>query len=439
MRKVLAEYRRHVGALGRNAWLYLISNAIQAVSAGALTVLYTLYLAALGYDTSFIGLVLVIGSVGGGLGIIPAGRVVRRAGWRATLIASDIVGGVALLIQFVWPTTPVILVTSLGIGASVALLLVVNTPFLAAHSGEAERTAIFGLNNALGFLGAVVGALLGGVLPTWLAQPAVRAWGPLAALAPLLVAQPQARTYQLALLMTGALAVPSIIPVLMLREEPRGGGTPPEEPARWASRLVWPSRETWRRVWAIAHGPVGRFAITQSLIGFGAGLYGPYLNLYVVNTLHATTLLYGALSSTLTVLLALASVLVVPLADRLGQIRSAVVTQFASLPFLLLIGFAPSLAIAAVAYLIRGPLMNAAGPPLQAFLMASVTSERRVLASSVYNVSWQLAGAIGAGVGGVLVHELGYSFVFSSTTVLYAASITLVAIWFGRRAPAGKP
>jgi MFS family permease len=445
--RAVASYRRHLRALSRNAWLYLISNAIQAISAGALAVLYTLYLTALGYDTSFIGLVLVIGSIGGGLGIIPAGWVVRRAGWRATLLASDVIGGIALLAQFLWPTTPVILVTSLGAGASVALLLVVNTPFLAAHSGEAERTAIFGLNNALAFLGAVVGALLGGLLPVWLARPAAHASGVLAALSPLLAGNPTARGYQLALLVTGALAVPSIIPVFLLREEPRLAiAAAPRAPGgmRRAMRSAMLALRAWlaapnrRQAWETARGPIGRFALTQSLIGFGAGLYGPYLNIYFVNDLHASTPLFGALSSALTVLLALASLLIVPVAERLGGIRSAVISQFASLPFLLLIGFAPTLAIAAVAYLIRGPLMNAANPPLQAFLMASVTSERRVFASGVYNVSWQLAGAIGAGAGGVLVHAVGYPSTIAATTALYAAGIALVAVWFGRSAVARK-
>lgn len=443
------DFQAHLRALERNAWLYLISNAIQAVSAGALAILYTLYLKALGYDTSFIGLVFVIGSIGGGLGIVPAGRVVRWAGWRATLLASDVVGGVALLAQFVWPTTVVILVTSVGVGASVALILVVNTPFLAAHSSDAERTAIFGINNALGFLGAVVGALLGGALPLWLALPGVRTFAPVAALAPLLARDAHAQAYQLALLVTGVLAVPSIIPVFMLREEPQPTGKAvaalvdiEASGARAVLRLgnlLEQGREAARQVWVYARGPVGRFAITQSLIGFGAGLYGPYLNLYFVNTLHASPLLFGALSSTLTVLLALASLVIVPLADRAGKIRSAVVTQLSSLPFLLLIGFAPSLTIAAIAYLIRGPLMNASGPPLQAYLMASVRPQQRVLASSAYNVSWQLAGAIGAGVGGVLVQAVGYSAVVSATATLYATSILLVAMWFGRERAAPKP
>ena len=44
-----------------------------------------------------------------------------------------------------------------------------------------------------------------------------RAW--LLALRPLLLANPQARVYQVALLAAGVVAVPSIIPVILLRDE----------------------------------------------------------------------------------------------------------------------------------------------------------------------------------------------------------------------------
>jgi MFS family permease len=438
---MLSELLGHVRALHRNTCLYLISNAIQAVSAGALAVLYTLYLASLGYNTSFIGLVLDVGIVGGGLGVIPASALVHRLGWRATLIWSDVIGALALAVQLVWPVTPVILITTVGVGASVALLLVVNTPLLTAYSPEAERTAVFGLSNALVFLGGVGGTLLGGELPAWFALPAVRDWPPLAALDAWLVVGAQARTYELALLATGVLALPSIIPVLLLtRARPPGAADLRGRTAtggRWDPRAllrrVWPRAAQWERVWAVARGTIGRFSATQVLVGVGAGLFGPYLNLYFVKQLHASTVLYGQLAAGLAVLLAVASLAIVPVARRIGTIRSAVVVQALSLPFLLALGFAPTLAIAAGAFLIRGPLMNAASPPLQTYLMGSVPHEQRVLASSVYTVSSQIATGVGAGLGGLLIAQLGYGFVFSSTAGLYAASIALLVVWFGHR------
>ncbi len=425
---MLADYLRHLRGLSYNARLYLISNTIQAVSAGALTVLYTLYLQSLGYTTDFIGLVLVVGTVGGALGIIPANALVRYWGWRTTLIWSDVIGAVALAVQLIYPSPPVLLITTLGIGASVALLLVVNVPLLAAFTTDEDRTAIFAINNALAFLAGVVGLLLGGFLPDWLASPAVQHSYVLTTLSPWLVHGARARTYELALLVASAIAVPSIIPVLMLREPPR---SPEPTAPRRVLALSLPTPEQIRRIRSIALGPIGRFAATQAFVGLGAGLFGPYVNLYFVNVLGASTSLYGTLASALTVLMAIGSLLIVPLADRLGKIRAAVIVQFISLPFLLAIGLAHSLPLAAAAFLIRGPLMNAAGPPLQAYFMESVSPDQRVVASGVFNVSWQLAWAIGAGIGGLLIRAAGYPSLFIGAAVLYAISVVLVAVWFG--------
>src|SRR5512146_821678 len=121
-------------ALTRNARLYLISNSIQAVTAGALAVIYTLYLSALGYSTSFIGMILFVATIGGGIGIVPSQPLVNRYGWRTMLIWSDMVGGVAIFLQLIAPVPAVLLITSVGIGASVAIVLVINAPFLAANS-----------------------------------------------------------------------------------------------------------------------------------------------------------------------------------------------------------------------------------------------------------------------------------------------------------------
>ena len=429
---MLGDYARYLRLLNRNAWLYLISNTIQAVTAGAFFVLYTLYLTALGYDTGFIGLLGVVAGIGAGLVILLASPLVHRWGWRMTLIWSNFIGGVALAAQLIYPQRTVLLVTALGVGVSVALFIVVNSPFLAANTSAEERTAVYAVNNVLALLAGVVGALLGGFLPGWLASPAVHHWPPLVALAPWLVHGARAQTYQLALLIAGAIALPSIVPVLMLKEPPRAAGAA----VRTLARLRWPSAEQWRelRRWTadIALGPIGRFATTQALVGLGAGLFGPYVNLYFVNVLGASTAQYSGLVAGVSVLLAIGSIAIVPLAARIGKIRAAVAVQASSIPFLVALGLAPSLLVAAIAFLIRGPLMNAAGPPLQAYLMESVATDRRVIASSVYNVSWQLALVLGAGAGGLLYLRAGYHSVFIGAACLYTISVLLVAVWFGR-------
>jgi MFS family permease len=447
--------------LHRNARLYVISNTLQAATAGAVGVLYTLYLTALGYRTDFIGAALVVATIGGGLGIIPAGPLVRRLGWRTMLIWSDIIGGVAIALQIIVPTVPVILVTMLGVGASVAIVLVINTPLLAAYSTPRDRTALFGINNATNFLAVIVGTLLGGFLPGWFMQREVDQSSLLAlVLHPFLVPGLSARSYELALLVSGLLAVPSIIPVLMMRDTE--GPAPPEGEllpgdAERESRIpavvdkqkaveslpeqkVWGGKKPRRLMqysgrWLGVLGKhlastTGRFSTTQVVLGFGAGLIFPYVNLYFVNTLGTTVAFYGVLSAALSVVVAFTSLLAAPLAARFGNMRIAIGVQLLSIPFLLAVGVAPWLWIISLAYLVRGGLMAINSPPLQTFLMEAVDKDQRVLASSVYNISFQAAWALGAGVGGWLITVLGSHLPFLVAGPFYAISALLLLLWF---------
>ena len=94
-------------SLSRDAKLYLLSNVMQATSVGALAILYTLFLTALGYDAQLIGALAVIGTLGGALGLIPSGALLDRVGWRTTLIFSNALGGAAILTQLLIPQRPV--------------------------------------------------------------------------------------------------------------------------------------------------------------------------------------------------------------------------------------------------------------------------------------------------------------------------------------------
>jgi MFS family permease len=446
--------------LSRNARLYLISNTIQAVSVGAAVLLYTLFLNALGYPNTFISEALFVGALGGALGILPAGLLVDRLGWRAMLLGSDFLGGGALFLQFLFPTPAVTLVTSVVVGFSAAMVIVVNAPLLAANSTPTERIALFGLSNATGFLAAVVGSLLGGFLPDWLVQPAIQHSGVLLAARPFLVADPTARGYQLALLITGALAIPSLIPVLMMRENrarPATGtdGMVPPTPLLvvglewWQTGRNWAvgwwanRRERWPELVARARresrGPIVRYTAAQALVALGAGIFAPYVNIYFVRDLHASTVYYGALTSTLTIVLAVASLFAAPLAERFGTLRMAVIAEACSLPFLVALGLSPVLLVASAVYLVRGFLMNVGGPALGTFYMEAVREEQRGLASSVNNGVWQGIWALGAVIGGPISDAGGNRLLFLLATPLYATSILLLTLWFLRPSKAGEP
>src|SRR5579872_1684682 len=88
-------YARQFARFQRNARLYLVSNALSGVTTGILLLLYNLYLASLGYNADFIGLVLFVGAIGGGLAIFPAGYCIDRFRGKPILIWSNLLIGLA--------------------------------------------------------------------------------------------------------------------------------------------------------------------------------------------------------------------------------------------------------------------------------------------------------------------------------------------------------
>src|SRR5258707_395601 len=125
--------------------LSVISSTIRGGGARALGALDPLFLPSRGHGPGFLGVVLVIGPMGGGLGIFPASPLAARLGWRRVLLLSGLGGGGAAAVQFVFPTPPVVLLTTPGGRPPFPPFLVGNAPFFAAHSPPPARIRPLGL------------------------------------------------------------------------------------------------------------------------------------------------------------------------------------------------------------------------------------------------------------------------------------------------------
>ncbi len=364
---LLIEYTRQFGRFQRNARLYLISNALSGVSVGILLVLYNLYLVALGYGTDFIGVILLVGTLGAGLAIFPAGWCVDRFGGKAILIWSSLLIGVA------------------GVG-----LLLFRQPVPLLVSSFIERSHLFSLNIVLTLVTIVLGKVIGGVLPVWFrgsswlmaTLPSWSSW--------LLANQPEARSYQLALLLAGIIAGPSLVPLFLLSND-RPPVTSQPVTAHSVQSLLPGLEHIQAR--AVLRSPIFLLSLTQVLIGLGAGLFIPYFNVYFVQHLRASSALFGLIDGGATAITALLTLAAPLLALRLGKVNTVVLTQLASIPLLLTIGLTGTLGLAALLYLLRQGLME---------------------------------------LGGLIIVRLGYPPIFVVAAVCYLLSIAILWMCFGR-------
>src|SRR5438874_1787987 len=178
--------------------------------------------------------------------------------------------------------------------------------------------------------------------------------------------------------------------------------------------------------------PIFLLSLVQVLIGLGAGLFIPYTNIYFVQHLKASSWLFGLIDGGATALTALFILAAPFLAIRLGRVNSIALTQLASIPLLLTIGLTSYLPLAAALYLFRQPLMDMSMGVLQVFSMEAVPEERRGMANSSYQASFQVAWALTASLGGIIIVQLGYPLIFIGAAICYILAI--VTLWgnFGR-------
>jgi len=171
----------------------------------------------------------------------------------------------------------------------------------------------------------------------------------------------------------------------------------------------------------------------QVLIGFGAAILIPYINVFFKYQFSISDSLLGVLFSLSSLFIGVGSVIGPRLASVLGgKIRAITATQSSSLVFLLMLGFSPYLWLSASAYLVRTTLMNMASPLYSAFCMERTPEEHQGFVNSVLNLAWSLGWAIGPFLSGVVQERYGFGPLFFATSILYALAILLIWVFFKR-------
>jgi len=425
---LLVEYLQAFKHFQRDARLFLISNMLSGVTVGIILVLYNLYLIALGYDTSFVGQLLFVTTLGAGCAIFPAGLCVDRFSGKWIMILGSLAIGIAGAGQFLLHQPLPLLISGFAAGVGGAFILVVNAPFLTHHSTPRERPHLFSVNIVLLQVTTVIGELLGGALPQWIQHYSwLTAWLPSWAES-MLAPGAEARAYQLSLLFAGIIAAPSFIPLLLMRDAP-----PPRPPQqdRATHRPAQRPGLHWRPQ-ALLRSPLTILIAIQVLIGLGAGLFIPYFNIYFVHTLGASPFLFGVIDGGANIVYALLTLLAPLLATALGKINTIVLTRLISLPLLLAIGLIHYLPLVSILYLFRLGTMDMGNGLFQVFSMEAIERKNRGMANSLYQIAYQGASAISTPIGGLFIDQSGYSVVFIGAAILYLCSLLLLWGYFGR-------
>ncbi|HZL99981.1 MAG TPA: MFS transporter [Planctomycetota bacterium] len=337
--------------------------------------LQNLYVLAVGHDVATAGSLNMASAVAVVLTTLPSAWLYERLGPRRSLGLACLLNAVAIVgLACSRELLPLLLWSALT-GAAYTLHRVVAAPLLVAVSQPHERTHLFQfefavhtLMQTLGLAGAglLAGGLEGGALTE---IPALRA-----------------------ALVTGAvLSLSGLIPY---RRLPARVATADGWRSAWeVLQILRPSR--WH-LWA-------RLALPHALVGLGAGLSIPFMNLYFTQRFGldkaAMGIVMAAASATMTI-----GALVTPrVVSRVGLVRATILTEALSIPFFLLMALSISLPVAVAAYVLRSALMNLSQPLWRNLMMDITPLEWRAAVNGAVMLCWNTGWALSNHWGGRLI------------------------------------
>lgn len=377
-------YRDFFKNCSPNTKVILLTSFITTLSTGAFNMLFGIVVLQLGRGEGFLGEILAMGLLATGVLSLPVGILADSWGKKRTLLLALGLTGAGLLGQATFPLGNLTLGFSILFGIGQAMLGVATLPILMEISIPENRAQLFSLNFSISMAGLVLGSLFAGKAPDFFS--------------------PQWTLIGFALLQAVALII-----ALRLSEVK----TIPGYHLQTIVKLKHFSKLLLKSTL------IKDVFIYNTLIGFGAGLVIPFFNIFLTQRLKAPTYMVGIVLSVSQVGMVLAGLIAPYLILKMGKVKSVVVSQLVSIPFLLMIALPQSLGIVILSFLLRNAFMNMSYPISSCFTMEITPPELRASVASLVGMSQNLSRAASAIFGGWLMEKTNYSVPYFFTAILY--------------------
>jgi MFS family permease len=392
-------YIGKVRLFNADAKLFIAFNATRAFSWSMGGVIFNLYMVEAGFEADFLGVFLAVAMFAtAGVSII-AGLFTDRRSRKNIILVSTVVSFFAIAFQYAVLDASWLLISQALLGFSSAFIMVAWSPYVTGLSTSKERAHLFGFSSGIALLAVFAGSVLGGYLPHILME--------LQGVAPTLF-WAYRKTLWLSLL---PLAVSTLMVVPMTRDRPTG-----------VTRSFGVSHINNSRF-------IAKYAATITVVGMGAGIIVMYFNLFF-SWWGADSALIGIIFGFNILVLSAGNFLAPAMADRIGKVKTVVITEALSIPFLLMLYWSPFFSLAVLAYIARSTLMNMAGPISNTLFMEGLTKEERSTAVGVVGTGDQFVRGVGAIIGGWFLAAGLYKEPYLLVSGLYVLAVVMFYYFF---------
>lgn len=388
---MLKDYLKQYKGFKKEIKLFLLALLFFGLGGAYFSLVFNLFLKETGLGEKIIGSILSYRAFGNVIFAIPAAALVHKLPSKIAFCSSFIISFILQIIMILFPKPELLAGLSFIIGFSEMIFVVATPPYLMENSELEERPYIFSLVAGAHMFCNAIGSISGGYLPQILPQ-----------------AISLATRYQWTMLIglfTGLLGIPFLLKLPYKNIETGG---------------------SFLNLWInVRYGLILKLLMPRALIGLGAGLFIPFINLYFKSVHQFSSNNIGILF-TFAQFSTLLAILTTPkLVKKFGLVGTVVITELLSLPFMYILGASKSILLVIPSYLIRQALMNMSGPANQNFTMEITTTYERPVINSLSSMTDSVARAISMRMGGSIIETSGYSRVFFYAIGFYALSISI--------------
>jgi len=383
--------------ISSEAKLLIYSSFIIGLTQGFMWVDFPVYLDQIGYSPFQIGVVLTFNTFIGALLMLPIGSLSDKYGRKNFIVIARLVSSAAFILLTIFTGFFEILLAVSIMGISFANS---GSSFMALLTEKTEvstRNSVFVFSSFISGIASSAGMLLGAV-PPYLSKyfqfSLVNSYRVLFAIA-----------------LVGSFV--SLLPILKIKESYRG---------HQGKIALFPKAS--KKI-------VTRLSVL-GMIGLGAGVLVRIFPLWFYLRYDTNVNILGPLFSITQFLTAVASLLTPSMAKIMGEIKTIVYTEAASVAILIAIPLMPLYYLAGILYVLRSLLMNMSAPIQNSFIMGLIPENERALSSSIINFFDSMPRSFGPFISGIFI-QLGYlDLPFFFTALLYSFSVVGFYVLFRR-------
>jgi predicted MFS family arabinose efflux permease len=415
---VVREYVQQVRHSGRNARLYLAGLFLIGFGQSIFSLLFNLYLRSLGFSDAGIGQIISKISLGAAVAAIPAAFLFRSTAARVILVGAGALCAAISAMQAALTEPELMLVVAFVSGMALTVYRLSIAPVVMSEVAEPARPFLFSAAFTVLVFAAILGSAIGGFLPHLFR----------------LITPSDRLALRGSLFVSAAATLLCVIPFHRMKAPGRISSGP--EPLAALAPGVFVERRlrgAWRQVrdlaeldWALNL----KLVAPAMLIGLGAGLIIPFLNLYFRDRFGLSEAKIGLLFSAMQAFMVAGNLFGPAVSRHMGLVRGVVATQLMSVPFMVALAVSSWFPLVAASFFLRSALMNMNQPLSSHFAMEVVPKRDHAITNSLLSLSWYLAWSVSADVGGALIERKGYTEPLLIAAALYVAASALYWYFF---------